>query len=112
MFDHDFRKRMEASNVGIIECVSDDEESLELDIKVDFEHAEAVKDIFTSTADFSHMYTVEISPPIGRSPQVTSIPIGSDGQPRFGQGVFAAIAEEDGDDISGDMRDGQALASA
>ena len=26
--------------------------------------------------------------------------------------TFAAIAEEDGDDISGDMRDGQALASA
>merc|ERR1712219_29940 len=49
MFDHDFRKRMEASNVGIVECVSDDDEdakheSLDLDIKVDFEHAEAVKD--------------------------------------------------------------------
>merc|ERR1719295_1736327 len=96
---------MQASNVRVAECVknlvSDDEkqEPQEMDIKVDFEHAEAVKDIFTSTADFSHMYTIEISPPIGRSPQVTSIPIGSDGQPRFGQGVFAAIAEEDaGDD--------------
>ena len=100
MFDHDFHKRMEASNVRIVECVSDDDEdakkeSLDLDIKVDFEHAEAVKDIFTSTADFSHMYTVEISPPIGRSPQVTSVPIGSDGQPKFSQGVSAAIAEED-----------------
>jgi len=102
MFDNDFCERMQASNVRVAECVknlvSDDEkqEPQEMDIKVDFEHAEAVKDIFTSTADFSHMYTIEISPP-GRSPKVMSIPIGPDGQPKFGQGVFAPNSEGDND---------------
>jgi len=98
MFDNDFRKRMQASNVRIVEYAQNDYEKQELqemNVQVHFEHAEAVKEIFTNTADFSHLYTVEITPPIGLSPQVFSIPIGPDGQPKSGQSCFANNYEED-----------------
>ena len=70
----------------------------EYDIKVSFEHAEAVKDIFTNSNEFSHLYTVEISPPTEKSPQVTSIRIGSDGQPKMGPSVFSFETQAENDE--------------
>ena len=77
------------------------------DVKVSFQHAEAVKDIFNNVNDFTHLYTVEISPPAEGSPQVTSIQIGSDGQPKKGPSVYSNEYEhnegdggDDGDTVA------------
>merc|ERR1711962_396943 len=104
---------MQASNVRISEIVStakedEKEESEQMNVKVWFEHAEALKEIFTDTSEFSHLYTVEITPPIELGPPVMSIPIGPDGQPKSGRSVFANISDgarkrmEDAKPLSGD----------
>ena len=110
MFDEELRSKMQPSNVNIEKDYSTNDETA-YDIKVSFEHAEAVRDIFNNANDFSHLYTVEISPPAEGSPQVTSIRIGSDGKPKKGPSVFTDdyVHEDEGDGAGGDNDDTVAL---
>ena len=103
LFDEEFRARMQPSHVTIDKMLEESNDEVAYDIKVSFQHAEAVKDIFNNVNDFTHLYTVEISPPAEGSPQVTSIRIGSDGLPKKGPSVYSHEYDHDeADDGGGD----------
>ena len=106
LFDEELRARMQASHVTIDKMLEGGNDETAYDIKVSFQHAEAVKDIFNNVNDFTHLYTVEISPPAEGSPQVTSIRIGSDGQPKKGPSVYSNEYEHD----EADGEDGDTVA--
>ena len=95
LFDEEFRQRMQPNEVRIVKEkvldlpsegaeVNEDDDVLKqtYNIRVEFEHAEAVRDIFTKN-DFSHLYTVKITPSTDHS-QISSIRIGQDGKPKKG----------------------------
>jgi len=110
LFDDDLRVKMQPSKVKITKSAmpkyisttdeANDEDSKEYDVKVSFLNAEAVEHIFSDKDAFSHLYTVEISPPTDKCAQVTSIRIGADGKPKKGPSIFAfETTEENYDDI-------------
>ena len=95
---------MQPNHVTIEKTVGESTDETCYDVKVSFEHAEAVRDIFTNRNDFTHLYTIEISPPAEGSPQVTSIRIGSDGKAKMGPSVFTDdyIHEDEEDGVDGE----------
>ena len=100
LFDRNLRCRIEPSNVRLSQVnvherssvhevnteggiVSNPAKRTLYDVDVEFQEAEAIREIFAHIPNVTYLYTVEIQPPTEKS-SVKSVQIGDDGSPDFG----------------------------